>query len=185
MRLENEHLHSQVQTDPLTGIPNRLMLDSSLPRLFEEAREAGESFGVCMMDINKFKEYNDTYGHLAGDICLQKVARTIQKVSDKPGVSCARYGGDEFIMLYVNKSDGEIREIAEELNRAIRRLGIAHSAMAGEGLVSLSQGICNGVPQDYHKQEDYINESDTALYAVKKNHDAPGRSESIRLLHLA
>ena len=136
------------------------------------------------MDVNKFKEYNDTYGHLAGDICLQKVAQAIQKISEKPGVYCARYGGDEFIMLYVDKRDAEIREIAEELAREIRSLKISHAAMGGEGLISISQGICNSVPKPYHRQEDFINEADTALYAVKKNQDAPGRRDFIRLAHV-
>lgn len=184
MRQENEALQSQVQTDPLTHMPNRLMLDSLLPQLFETAQQEGKSFGVCLMDINKFKEYNDTYGHLAGDICLQKVAQAIQKTSEKPGVYCARYGGDEFIMLYMDKRDAEIRGIAEELAGEIRSQMIPHSAMGGDGLVSISQGICNGIPQSYHRQEDFINEADTALYAVKKNQDAPGRRDFIRLAHV-
>lgn len=184
MRQENAYLQTQVQTDPLTHIPNRLMLDSLLPQLFETAQREGQSFGVSLMDINKFKEYNDTYGHLAGDICLQKVARAIQKMAEKPGVYCARYGGDEFIMLYVDKKDEEIRKIAEELAEEIRSLKIRHSAMGIEGMVSISQGICNAVPKLYHRQEDYLNEADTALYAVKKNQDAPGRRDFIRLAHV-
>ena len=184
VRLENEHLQSQVQTDPLTGIPNRLVLDSSLPLLYARTRKAGQSFGVSMIDINKFKEFNDTYGHLAGDFCLQQVAKTIQDVANRPGVSCARYGGDEFIMLYENKTDEEIRSIAEELNEKIHALDIAHSGMGKSGRVSLSQGICNGIPKRGHKKEEYLNEADNALYAVKKNLDIPGREESIRLVHL-
>jgi diguanylate cyclase (GGDEF)-like protein len=136
------------------------------------------------MDIDKFKEYNDTYGHLAGDICLQKVAKTIEKVSDKPGVYCARYGGDEFIMIYEDKSDEEIMSIAEELNKEIEGLDITHNAMGEGGRISLSQGICNSVPKEWDIQEEYLNEADNALYAIKKRLDLPGRSESVRLVHL-
>ena len=184
VRRENEKLHSQVQTDPLTDIPNRLMMDTLLPKLFKQAIEDGKTFGVSLMDIDKFKEYNDTYGHLAGDICLQKVAKTIEKVSDKPGVYCARYGGDEFIMLYEDKSDEEVMSIAEELNREIHRLDIAHSAMGENGRVSVSQGICNSAPKEWDIQEEYLNEADNALYAIKKHLELPGRNESIRLVHL-
>lgn len=184
VRRENEELHTQVQTDPLTDIPNRLMVDTLLPKLFRQAIEDGKNFGVSLMDIDKFKEYNDTYGHLAGDICLQKVAKTIERVSGKPGVYCARYGGDEFIMLYENKSDDEIMRIAEELNNEIKELNIAHSAMGENGRVSVSQGICNAVPMDGDIQEEFLNEADNALYAIKKRLELPGKSESVRLVHL-
>ena len=183
MRQENERLQSQVQTDPLTGIPNRLMLDQSIPKLFEEAQNSGGNFAVSLMDIDKFKEYNDTYGHLAGDICLQKVAKAIETVSNKPGVHCARYGGDEFIMLYENKSNKEIMAIAEELRDTVYALDILHESMES-GRVSISQGICNGAPTPENIQEEYLNEADNALYAVKKYLDIPGRNEFIRLVNL-
>ena len=181
---ENVLLHSQVQTDPLTGIPNRLMLDELLPELFEKAQKEEISFGVSLMDIDRFKEYNDTYGHLAGDICLQKVAKAIEKVSNKPGVSCARYGGDEFIMLYDNKSDEEIMRIAEELNKEIFDLNIEHVVMGDSGRVSMSQGICNSIPKKDNVQEDFMNEADNALYAIKKRLGLPIKSDSVRLVHI-
>ncbi len=184
VRLENEYLQSQVQTDPLTGIPNRFMLDSTIPQFLEEAKKEGKSFAVSLMDIDKFKQYNDTYGHLDGDICLQKVAKAIEKVSDRPGVSCARYGGDEFIMLYCNKTDEEIMKIAAELKEEIKALNIPHSAMGEGGCVSLSQGICNDIPRSEHKHGDYLNEADNALYVVKKRMDSPGKKETFRLVHL-
>ena len=184
VRLENEHLHSQVQTDPLTGIPNRLMLDELIPTLFEQAQNDETLFGVALMDIDKFKEYNDTYGHLAGDICLQKVAKAIERVSGKPGVYCARYGGDEFIMLYSCKSDEEIMSIADELNKEIFALDIEHSAMGEGGRISISQGICNSTPQKENVQEDFMNEADNALYAIKKRLGLRITGDSVRLVHL-
>ena len=182
VRRENELLHSQVQTDSLTGIPNRLMLDRTTPDLFESARENSSRFAISLMDINKFKEYNDTYGHLAGDICLQKVAKAIQKVSDRPDVFCARYGGDEFVMLYADMSDEEIMEIATRLDEDIRALNIVHMSMRLEGVVTISQGICNCIPDSDCTPDDLMNEADIALYAVKKSLNQPGRS--IRLVHL-
>ena len=183
MRLENAYLQSQVQTDPLTGIPNRLKLDLDLPAVFERTRKDRLCFGVSLMDIDKFKSYNDTYGHLAGDICLQKIAKAIQEVSDRNGVHCARYGGDEFVMIYENKTDEEIMNIAGELADRIRDLDIDHSMM-GNGRVSISQGICNCVPEDKHDRDDFLSEADNALYAVKKNLDLPGRDNSVRLVSL-
>ena len=182
--LENERLQAQAQKDPLTGLANRLKFDQSMLSMFENARKNGTPFAVSLMDVDKFKTYNDTYGHLAGDVCLQKVASVIQEVSDKHGLFCARYGGDEFVMLYENKSDEEIMDIAHELgekvleqNKTLRRLG-------ERGSISISQGICNSVPSDGQEQNDFINEADNALYAVKKNINKPGDRESVRLVHL-
>ena len=181
---ENKSLHTQVHTDPLTGIPNRLKLDQSIGELFSNAKKKKNLFGVSLMDINRFKEYNDSYGHLAGDLCLQKVARAIESVSNRPGVHCARYGGDEFVMLYENKSDEEILSIARELEKQIYALNILHSGDEIRGRVSLSQGICNCVPSDLNTAEDYLAEADNSLYAVKKNLHRVGQTEQIRLVQL-
>lgn len=184
IRLENERLQSQVQKDSLTGLANRLKLDQTIPSLFEESKKNGTSFAISMMDVDKFKDYNDTYGHLAGDLCLQRVANAIQEISDKHELFCARFGGDEFVMLYENKSDEEIMSIAHELSRRVLEEDIAFGEMGKNGRVSISQGICNSIPVDGQDQNDFLNEADNALYAVKKNIAMPGERESVRLVHL-
>ena len=184
MRLENERLQLQVEKDPLTGLANRFKFDQVVPAMFASAKNNGTPFAVSIMDVDMFKDYNDTYGHLAGDFCLQTVANAIQEVSDKYNLFCARYGGDEFVMLYENKSDQEVIDIAHELgsvvleqNKQLRRLG-------ERGRVSISQGICNSIPQEGQEQSDFLNEADNALYAVKKSMDTPGERESVKLVHL-
>ena len=184
IRLENERLQTQVQKDPLTGLANRLKLDDAIPSMLEDARKNGMPFAVSMMDIDKFKDYNDSYGHLAGDLCLQKVANAIQEVSDKHELFCARFGGDEFVMLYENKSDEEIMSIAQELAKRVLEEEISFGSMGERGRVSISQGICNSIPLDGQDQNDFLNEADNALYAVKKNIALPGERESVRLVHL-
>ncbi len=184
IRLENEMLQSQVQKDPLTGLANRLKLDQAIPSMLEDAKNKGTFFAVSMMDVDKFKEYNDSYGHLAGDLCLQRVANVIQEVSDRHGLLCARFGGDEFVMLYEGKSDEEIMGIAHELSRTILEQNIAFEGMGENGRVSISQGICNSLPLEGKDHNDFLNEADNALYAVKKNIALPGKKESVRLVHL-
>ena len=184
IRLENKMLQAQAEKDPLTGLANRLRLDQAIVSMIEDAKKNGRSFAVAMMDVDKFKDYNDTYGHLAGDLCLQKVADTIQGISDKYKLLCARYGGDEFVMLYEGKSDEEIMAIAHELSRAILEQNIAFEDMGENGRISISQGICNSVPIGGRDQTDFLNEADNALYAVKKNIALPGERESVRLVHL-
>ena len=184
IRLENEQLQSQVQKDPLTGLANRFKLDQTIPSMLEDAKRNGTSLAVSMMDVDKFKDYNDNYGHLAGDLCLQKVANAIQEISDKHGLFCARFGGDEFVMLYENKSDEEIMSIAHELGKRVIEEDIAFGDMGEAGRISISQGICNSIPSDGQDQNDFLNEADNALYAVKKNIAMPGERESVRLVHL-
>ena len=184
IRQENKMLQSQVEKDPLTGLANRLKLDQLITSMFENAKKYKTPFAVSIMDIDMFKDYNDTYGHLAGDICLQTVANVIQDVSDKHGVFCARYGGDEFVMLYENKSDEEVKSIAHELGKRVLEEEIAFGDTGEIGSVSISQGICNSIPVEGQSQNDFLNEADNALYAVKKSMDKPGERESVRLVHL-
>ena len=184
IRLENKMLQSQVEKDPLTGLANRLKLDQDISLSFENAKENKTLFAVSIMDIDMFKDYNDTYGHLAGDICLQTVANVIQDVSDKYHLFCARYGGDEFVMLYENKSDEEIISIAHELSRRVLEQDIELKAKGENVRVSISQGICNSIPVEGQSQNDFLNEADNALYAVKKSMDKLGERESVRLAHL-
>ncbi len=184
IRLENKMLQSQVEKDPLTGLANRLKFDQLISSMFENAKEHKTLFAVSIMDIDMFKDYNDTYGHLAGDICLQTVANVIQDVSDRHGVFCARYGGDEFVMLYERKNDEEVKNIAHELGKRVLEEDIAFGDTDKNVRVSISQGICNSIPAEGQSQNDFLNEADNALYAVKKSMDTPGERESVRLVHL-
>ena len=184
IRIENERLQSQVEKDPLTGLANRFKIDQLISSMFENAKDNKTLFAVSIMDIDMFKDYNDTYGHLAGDLCLQTVANVIQDVSDKHGVFCARYGGDEFVMLYENINDEEIKDIAHELSNRVLEQSIDLKSMGVDRCVSISQGICNSIPSADQDHNDFLNEADNALYAVKKSIGKPGERESVKLVHL-
>lgn len=184
LRIENEKLQAQAQKDSLTGMANRFKLDQVMPPMFEKAKKDKTPFAVSLMDVDKFKDYNDSYGHLAGDYCLQKVANAIQEVSDTHGLVCARYGGDEFVMLYENKSDQEIMRIAHELSEKVIEQSKTLMRTGENGCISISQGICNCVPLEGQDYNDFLNEADNALYAIKKNMYLPGERESVRLVHL-
>ena len=181
---ENDLLQVQAQTDVLTGIPNRMMMNRLLSSAFERAFAGRHSFGLEILDVDHFKEYNDTYGHQAGDECLQRIAHEIERLSRAPGIHCARYGGDEFVLIYEDMSDEEILEIARELERRIRALNIRHVHGRSGDRISISQGICNSVPQKKNKTWDYLTEADSALYAIKNSLRNGNFSESIRLYHL-
>ena len=184
MREENASLQEQAQTDVLTGIPNRLALDGNIDAALRRAKDGGYPFGIAMLDVDHFKEYNDTYGHQAGDDCLQKVAKELQTLSSQYGVFCARYGGDEFVILFENMDDAKVLQFAQNLEKGIRALNIRHSGAGKQGRISVSQGICNCVPGKKNLATEYLAEADTALYAIKKNLDHRHAGESARLVHL-
>ena len=184
MRRENRNLQRQAQTDALTGIPNRLMLNRMMEEAFERAYAEKTPFCLEILDIDRFKEYNDTYGHQAGDRCLRKVAGEIAKISKKEGVRCARYGGDEFVLILENKTDAEAMRIARTLEKRIKALNIPHVKSQNDGRVMISQGLCNSVPGRKNKLYDFLTEADNALYAVKKNQHKRTDKEAIRLCHL-
>ena len=142
-------------TDDLTGIPNRYSFDQSLSRAFERAFHSKNTLGVEIIDVDGFKEYNDNFGHQAGDECLEIIGEILKEFSEKEDIFCARYGGDEFVIIYEGKSDDEIKEIASQIGEAIRYP------------VTISQGVCNDIPVAKAKPWDFLSEADEALYSVK------------------
>ena len=167
VRAENEDLQLRIITDPLTGIPNRYAMDIEISRRYEKAYKAKHSLGVEIMDVDGFKAYNDTYGHQTGDRCLEKIGEVLREFCRKYDLFCARYGGDEFMMIYEDMSDDEIRKISGEIAEAISTSEVVSDRSVVERRVTVSQGICNDVPKFKTKPWDYLSEADAALYVVK------------------
>ena len=119
MKASNRELESLAMHDELTGLANRVFLHEYLTSSFEHAYEAKEIMGVELMDIDFFKEYNDYYGHLAGDNCLKAIAGVLRKKQVPGKVFCARYGGDEFMILYTGMTAEEIRRVSEDILREV------------------------------------------------------------------
>ena len=124
---------------------------------------------MVIVDFDNFKTVNDTYGHQAGDVCLKQVADRLKMLEKHDGITAFRYGGDEFVVLYMNLGEVRVREIAEELRRQIRELKVEHSYSQISDIVSISQGICWGYPVKDQRMEDYLHAADDALYQVKKS----------------
>lgn len=164
---ENARLARLAETDQLTGLPNRFALNRRSDAAFERAFKAKSSLGVCIIDIDHFKEFNDTYGHQAGDGCLAMVAEKLSGLSGGD-VFCARYGGDEFVVLYEGMTDGEILDTAEKLRAAVSDMRIPHCKNSAAPYVTISQGIRNSVPVEDNRMWDYLFAADNALYHVKE-----------------
>jgi diguanylate cyclase (GGDEF)-like protein len=174
---ENKLLQEKSERDPLTKLPNREKLNEYTEKVFEKAYHNGTRLGVEIFDIDFFKQYNDTYGHQAGDKCLKKIAQLLHSLMDQ-GIFCARYGGDEFIIIYENKSDDEIITIARQLQQDVMDLSIKHKNSNVSPVVTISQGIRNSVPKDGNKIWDYFYVADMAMYHVKRS-----TKNDILLLH--
>jgi diguanylate cyclase (GGDEF)-like protein len=158
-------LQLQATHDALTGVYNRLRLDEDLAALVARAQRYGHDFCVALLDVDRFKAYNDTYGHLAGDDALRTVAAQLQ-ASVRTGDAVYRYGGEEFVLLLPDQDLARATVAVERVRRAVRAAGLT-SAGSEHGVVTVSAGIsaCTGSPADSSKR--LLDTADQALYSAK------------------
>lgn len=160
-------------TDGLTGVPNRLQLDTTLNRAWHAAIRSRHPLSLLMIDIDFFKRFNDSFGHVAGDECLKQVAQTIQKALHRDGDVMGRYGGEEFaVVLPFTESQGAT-VIAQQILADIEGLDIDNPGAKTSKKVTVSIGVATLDPtlqMDYThaKPEDLINRADKTLYRAKK-----------------
>lgn len=161
-RKTNMILRQQADTDELTGIANRRRLNETLDEAFETMYSTQKKLGVLMMDIDKFKNVNDTYGHAVGDLCLKGVAHSIARFQDT-GINCARYGGDEFFLVFRDKTPRQISQIGRMINMSLQEYIQENNLPT----FTVSMGVCLSVPKELNKSWDFTSLADKALYAVK------------------
>lgn len=167
MEKANERLLEKSETDPLTRLANRFRLNDYLERAFERTRDDHRAFAVEILDIDYFKEYNDNYGHQAGDACIVAIADELRKMQSH-GTFCARYGGDEFIIIYEYKTEDEVFSMADSLRERILDRRIEHVCSKALPVVTISQGICFDVAPEGSRSWDFLHAADMMLYEVKK-----------------
>ena len=164
---ENKLLRVQANTDSLTKLPNRNAMNKRLAQMFQEAIDNKKTFGIGIVDIDFFKEYNDIFGHQAGDECLRRIGGVLSKFMTED-LFCARYGGDEFVIGYYGYSDKEIKEIVKKMEEKVTKINIKHRKGKIE-TVQISQGFFNTIPNETHKLWDFLSEADRRLYRIKKS----------------
>lgn len=165
---QNQILEHKSEHDALTNLPNRLKLDDFSDAAFTRAKENQTSFAIEILDIDYFKELNDNYGHQAGDECLKKIANAISDMAEEYGFFGARYGGDEFVLIYENISMDQAEGFAEELKKKVMDLQMEHKYSKALPIVTISQGICHGYPKKGEKVSEYLHVADQMLYKMKK-----------------
>jgi diguanylate cyclase (GGDEF)-like protein len=161
-----ENLQKLSYLDPLTGIANRRFLEMSLLREWKLEARSGQPLTVIMIDIDWFKLFNDTYGHIPGDDCLRKVATALESAVQRPSDLVSRYGGEEFcILLPMTDREGAIFT-AKRMMKAIHDLKIPHRSSLF-GRVTVSMGIATRQPDHSGHFDSLVHSADTALYHAK------------------
>jgi diguanylate cyclase (GGDEF)-like protein len=154
--------------DSLTSLPNRRSLDKNLNHEWKRGAREGNPLSVLLLDIDGFKAFNDTYGHLAGDSCLKQVAQTVQIASQRPADLTARYGGEEFaVLLPATGQEGAVT-VAERIRKAIEQLNISHVTSGVSKVVTVSVGVATLVPSLDTSPLELIHKADKALYQAKR-----------------
>jgi diguanylate cyclase (GGDEF)-like protein len=165
LKRQRDLLERSALIDGLTGIANRRRFDEELERRWYEAQRSRTALSLMLVDVDHFKQFNDNYGHGAGDECLRRVAGAIEAAFSRAGDLAARYGGEEFAVLWQGgEGPGQVRRMLQ----AIRVLGIPHRASSAGSVVSASAGAVQVLPQAGSGPRSAMEEADRLLYAAKQ-----------------
>jgi diguanylate cyclase (GGDEF)-like protein len=164
-----ERLAALAIEDGLTGLANRRSFDERLQEEWTRACREHTSLSVLMIDLDRFKTFNDEYGHPAGDECLRMVASILAAEARRPADLGARYGGEEFVMLMPNTDAAGCARMGERIRSAIRRAGIPHALNLPSDVVTASLGgaTCRPGRERLAECASLVESADRALYAAK------------------
>ena len=154
--------------DKVTGIANRYRLEDFLHREWGNSIRNQIPLSIIMIDIDRFKQFNDTYGHLEGDRCLRQVAQTIDATIKRSKDLVARYGGEEFIVILPDINiDGAV-VVADNIRSQVKALNIAHVTSGSSDLLTISLGVASAIPAIDSEASSLIMAADRALYVAKQ-----------------
>jgi diguanylate cyclase (GGDEF)-like protein len=174
-----EAMARMAATDGLTGLANRRHFDEAVERVWRRCARDRTPLSVLLLDADRFKLFNDRYGHLAGDDCLRAIAFQLDAVARGSGDLAARYGGEEFVLLMPHRNQNEAAQVADKLGKLIRNLNILHEANDPEGIVTASIGAATTWPghpaNSFGSVDGLMLAADTALYQAKRG----GRNQAV------
>jgi diguanylate cyclase (GGDEF)-like protein/PAS domain S-box-containing protein len=161
-------LQRQASTDALTDLANRGRFYEVIEKEWKRHQRSKTSLSVALLDVDCFKNYNDSLGHLAGDDCLKAIGRTIKSSLHRPGDFAARYGGEEFAVLLPSTDNVGAASLCESICQAIRELAIPHPNSLAADIVTVSTGYMTVIPSGDITVRDFLQEADIALYDAKE-----------------
>jgi diguanylate cyclase (GGDEF)-like protein len=164
----NAGLFEDSRRDPLTGLGNRRRQDEDLATMIARAERYGHALCVALFDIDSFKQYNDTRGHLEGDAILRSIAAALVHQS-RGGDSLYRYGGEELLVVFPEQTLETAAIGAERMRKAVEELAISHPANPPDGLVTVSAGVARFEPELKDDVERFLARADAALYEAKES----------------
>lgn len=164
----NYTLEKMANTDSLTQVANRRYFDRRLREEWHNMLVMAQPLSLLLIDIDCFKQYNDTYGHLQGDDCLIQVAQTFKSVIRHNSDCIARYGGEEFAIILPNTNQQEAQIVANKILQEVRKLKIDHKTSTVLKFVTLSIGVTTSIPQVDDSLDNFVTKADKALYQAKK-----------------
>ena len=168
LKLQTEMLRELVFVDPLTGVFNRRYLDHYMSSEWLRSSRNNTSLALILVDVDYFKRFNDSYGHLAGDECLRRVAQTLKKGLKRPADIVVRYGGEEFACLLPETDLSGAINVGEQLERQVRNLAIPHEASDVTHCVTISLGLAVRTDQSPSTFDELVAQADQQLYKAKE-----------------
>ena len=164
-----ERLEHLSLTDGLTGLYNRRAFDTKFSLEFTRAQRSGIPITLLMLDIDEFKKYNDHFGHVMGDVCIQQTASALLETVQRTTDFVARYGGEEFAIVLPDTDLEGAKYFAESILNNILNLNISHAPTAKRSNVTLSIGYYSLIPTHKDSYEDLLKTTDAALFKAKEN----------------
>lgn len=171
-------LERLAHVDGLTGLANRRAFEQRLGEDWRRCRRSNEVLGVLMLDVDRFKQYNDYYGHQQGDRALRAVAAALQTCARRVVDFCGRFGGEEFVVLTQSDNSPAVEMLAEQICATVRGLAIEHASVGPDARLTVSVGYACVSPSDALNPPALIKAADQALYRAKAN----GRDRAERAL---
>ena len=155
-------------TDSLTGLANRRFFDEALRTEFFRLKRSGSTLSLIMLDVDHFKKFNDSYGHLAGDNCLRLIGTTLKTIVGRAPDIVTRYGGEEFAVILPETDVIGAEALAERIRKGVSELAIPHSASDTANYVTVSLGVVTVYTTKLESPEQVVAMADEALYCAKK-----------------
>jgi diguanylate cyclase (GGDEF)-like protein len=165
----NRRLTQQSTMDELTGLANRRRFDEALATEWQRAARSVTPLSLLMVDIDHFKQYNDNYGHVAGDECLRRVAGVLDHCVRRAGEMVARYGGEEFVMLLPGADMEHACETAQKCLQLMQKEIVPHAASPTSPQVTFSIGVACLLPDATLEPSTMVNAADAAMYRAKSD----------------